>query len=138
MVRNAEDAEEVSESKLVLLSITFLYKQSRTTSLYPLNSDESLTRRREFWVNDMRNLVIGSIIILTIALIYGASAQVNLSGANGETVLNDLSTPGLAINTSANVVLGSSETGSMDSTQNQLDQMSQQVLFGDEGGWLPD
>ncbi len=54
----------------------------------------------------MRNLVIGSIILLTMALIYGAIAQVDLSGAKGEAVLNEINTPGLTINTSANVALG--------------------------------
>jgi hypothetical protein len=57
----------------------------------------------------MRNRVIGSIILLTIALTYGAIAQVDLSGAKAEAVLNEVNTPGLTINTSANVAIGGSE-----------------------------
>ena len=85
----------------------------------------------------MRNLVIGSIIFLTIALIYGTVAQVDLSGAKGEAILNEINTPGLTINNSANVALGSSENVSIPSPTSQLDQMSQDVLFGDLSGWLP-
>lgn len=85
----------------------------------------------------MRNRVIGSIILLTMALIYGAVAQVDLSGAKAEAILNEINTPGLTINTSANVAPGVSVNVSVASPLSQLDQMSQEVLFGDMSGWLP-
>jgi len=81
----------------------------------------------------MRNLVIGGLIIL--AFICGAIAQVDLSGPNGEAVLNVVNTPGLTINTSANM---SSVNVSMGSPLTQSEQIfaDQQVLAGDLGGWI--
>jgi hypothetical protein len=52
--------------------------------------------------NNMRNLIICTIIILALSLNCGATAPIQLSGSNGQAVLSQIAVPVQTNNTSAN------------------------------------
>ncbi len=87
----------------------------------------------------MRKWVICGIILLALALNYGAIAQVDLSGANGQAILNRIATSAPITNISTNASLWSWGNIPMGYTLNQTGQLvpTQNVLHNDFGGWVP-
>jgi hypothetical protein len=55
--------------------------------------------------NNMRNLIICTIIILALSLNCGATAPIQLSGSNGQAVLSQIAVPVQTNNSSTNTNL---------------------------------
>jgi hypothetical protein len=72
----------------------------------------------------MRTIVICGIILLALALNYGAVAYVDLTGSNGQTILNQLTGSANAVNLSTNTGLWNWGNIPMGYTLNQSDHLN--------------
>ena len=87
----------------------------------------------------MRNLVVSGLVLFVLALNYGAFAQVDLSGTQGQTILNEMTGSAQTANLSTNTSLWNWGDNPMGYTLNQSGQLmpTQGVLVNDFGGWVP-
>ena len=111
-----------------------------TTSLYSLRLIYSnLTDTNKIQVENMRNLVASGLVLFVLALNYGAFAQVDLSGTQGQTILNEMTGSAQTANISTNTSLWNWGDNPMGYTLNQSGQLmpTQDVLVNDFGGWVP-